>query len=87
MEAVSGKSPLAKYWMHTGFLTIDGQKMSKSRGTFITARQYAKHLPTEYLRYYIAAKLSNGVEDLDLNFEEFINKINSELVGKFIKIA
>lgn len=70
-----------------GFLTIDGQKMSKSRGTFIKARTYLDHLPAEYLRYYFAAKLSNHVEDIDLNFEDFTNRINADLVGKFVNIA
>lgn len=70
-----------------GFLTIDGQKMSKSRGTFIKARTYLDHLSPEYLRYYFAAKLSDRIEDLDINFEDFTNRINSDLVGKFINIA
>ncbi len=70
-----------------GFLTINGQKMSKSRGTFITARQYLDHLDPEYIRYYFAAKLSDGVEDLDLNFEDFTARVNSDLVGKFVNIA
>lgn len=70
-----------------GFLTIDGQKMSKSRGTFIKARTYLDHLPPEYLRYYFAAKLSDRIEDLDINFDDFVQRINSDLVGKFINIA
>lgn len=70
-----------------GFLTIDGQKMSKSRGTFIKARTYLKHLPPEYLRYYFAAKLSDRIEDLDINFNDFVQRINADLVGKFINIA
>lgn len=70
-----------------GFLTIDGQKMSKSRGTFIKARTYLDHLNPEYLRYYFAAKLSDRIEDLDLNFDDFMQRINSDLVGKFINIA
>ena len=70
-----------------GFLTINGEKMSKSRGTFITARQYSEQLSTEYLRYYLAAKLSDGVDDLDLNFADLVARINSDLVGKFINIA
>jgi methionyl-tRNA synthetase len=70
-----------------GFLTIDGQKMSKSRGTFIKARDYLKHLPSEYLRYYFAAKLSSRIEDLDLSFDDFMQRINADLVGKFINIA
>lgn len=70
-----------------GFLTIDGQKMSKSRGTFITARDYLQQLNPEYLRYYFAAKLNQHVEDIDLNFTDFAQRINSDLVGKFVNIA
>ncbi|TAK72780.1 MAG: methionine--tRNA ligase [Gammaproteobacteria bacterium] len=70
-----------------GFLTIDGQKMSKSRGTFIKARTYLNHLPAEYLRYYFAAKLSDRIEDLDIHFDDFTNRINADLVGKFVNIA
>jgi len=70
-----------------GFLTVDGQKMSKSRGTFIEARTYLRHLHPEYLRYYFAAKLNGRVDDLDLNFDDFINRINADLVGKVVNIA
>ena len=70
-----------------GFLTVNGQKMSKSRGTFITARGYLDHLNPEYLRYYFAAKLGPRVEDIDLNFDDFTTRINSDLVGKLINIA
>ncbi len=70
-----------------GFLTVDGQKMSKSRGTFIQARTYLDHLNPEYLRYYFAAKLGSGVEDIDLNLEDFAARVNSDLVGKVINIA
>ncbi len=70
-----------------GFLTVNGQKMSKSRGTFITARSYLNHLEPDYLRYYFAAKLNNRVEDLDLNLEDFVQRVNSDLVGKFVNIA
>ena len=70
-----------------GFLTVNGEKMSKSRGTFIRARTYLDHLPAEYLRYYFAAKLSAGVEDLDLNLDDFIARVNSDLVGKYVNIA
>ncbi|MGM3423746.1 methionine--tRNA ligase [Pseudomonas benzopyrenica] len=70
-----------------GFLTVDGQKMSKSRGTFIKARTYLDHLNPEYLRYYFAAKLSRHVEDIDLNLEDFVQKVNSDLVGKVVNIA
>ncbi len=70
-----------------GFLTVDGQKMSKSRGTFITARTYLKHLNPEYLRYYFAAKLGGGVDDIDLNLDDFVARVNSDLVGKVVNIA
>ncbi|MGM0564087.1 MAG: methionine--tRNA ligase [Pseudomonadota bacterium] len=70
-----------------GFLTVDGQKMSKSRGTFIKARTYLDHLNPEYLRYYFAAKLGSGVEDIDLSLEDFRLRVNSDLVGKVINIA
>ncbi len=70
-----------------GFLTVDGKKMSKSRGTFIQARTYLKHLDGEYLRYYFASKLSRQVEDLDLNLKDFVQKVNSDLVGKLVNIA
>ncbi len=70
-----------------GFLTVDGQKMSKSRGTFIKARTYLQHLRPEYLRYYFATKLSDGIDDLDLNFEDFMQRVNSDLVGKLVNIA
>jgi methionyl-tRNA synthetase len=70
-----------------GFLTVNGEKMSKSRGTFITARTYLEHLNPEYLRYYFAAKLSAGVDDLDLNFDDFTQRVNSDLVGKVVNIA
>jgi methionyl-tRNA synthetase len=70
-----------------GFLTVDGQKMSKSRGTFIKARTYLDHLNPEYLRYYFAAKLGPGVEDIDLNLEDFALRVNSDLVGKVVNIA
>ena len=70
-----------------GYLTVNGQKMSKSRGTFIKARTYLDHLNPEYLRYYYASKLSRGVDDLDLNLEDFTQKVNSDLVGKVVNIA
>ena len=70
-----------------GFLTVDGQKMSKSRGTFIKARTYLDELNPEYLRYYYAAKLGSGVTDLDLNLEDFRLRVNSDLVGKVVNIA
>ncbi|MEN9896508.1 MAG: methionine--tRNA ligase [Pseudomonadota bacterium] len=70
-----------------GFLTVNGEKMSKSRGTFITARTYLDHLNPEYLRYYFAAKLSGSVDDIDLNFDDFTQRVNSDLVGKVVNIA
>ncbi|WAK02655.1 methionine--tRNA ligase [Methylobacter sp. YRD-M1] len=70
-----------------GFLTVNGEKMSKSRGTFIKARTYLDHLNPEYLRYYFAAKLSAGVDDIDLNFDDFSQRVNSDLVGKVVNIA
>jgi len=70
-----------------GFLTVNGKKMSKSRGTFINARTYLDHLDPEYLRYYFAAKLSSSVDDLDLNLEDFTQRVNSDLVGKVVNIA
>ena len=70
-----------------GFLTVDGTKMSKSRGTFILAKTYLEHLNPEYLRYYYAAKLNGSVDDLDLNLEDFAARVNSDLVGKVVNIA
>ncbi len=71
-----------------GFLTVNGEKMSKSRGTFITARSYLEHIKNpEYLRYYYAAKLNSTMEDIDLNLEDFVARVNSDLVGKYINIA
>ncbi|MCP4487663.1 MAG: methionine--tRNA ligase [Gammaproteobacteria bacterium] len=70
-----------------GFLTVDGQKMSKSRGTFIMARTYLQHLNPEYLRYYFAAKLGAGVDDIDLSLDDFTARVNSDLVGKVVNIA
>ncbi|HNA31023.1 MAG TPA: methionine--tRNA ligase, partial [Thiobacillaceae bacterium] len=70
-----------------GFLTVNGSKMSKSRGTFITAESYLKHLNPEWLRYYYAAKLNGSMEDIDLNLEDFAARVNSDLVGKYVNIA
>ena len=70
-----------------GFLTVNGQKMSKSRGSFIKARTYLEHLNPEYLRYYFAAKLGPGVDDIDLNLEDFVQRVNADLVGKVVNIA
>ena len=85
LTSANYRTPTAVY-VH-GFLTVDGTKMSKSRGTFINARTYLENLDPEYLRYYLAAKLSNGVDDLDLNFEDFSARVNSDLVGKVVNIA
>ena len=70
-----------------GFVTVNGAKMSKSKGTFIKARTYLEHLDPEYLRYYFAAKLGSGITDLDLNLEDFAQRVNSDLVGKVVNIA
>ena len=70
-----------------GFLTVDGKKMSKSRGTFIKARTYLQHLNPEYLRYYFAAKLTSKIDDIDLNLNDFMSRVNSDVVGKTVNIA
>jgi methionyl-tRNA synthetase len=70
-----------------GFLTLNGEKMSKSRGTFITATTWREHLPTEPLRYFFASRLGPALDDLDLNLDEFVNKVNSDIVGKLVNIA
>ncbi len=70
-----------------GFLTIDGEKMSKSRGTFFNARTYLNHLQPDYLRYYFSSRLTNKIEDIDLNFDDFMARVNSDLVGKIINIG
>ena len=70
-----------------GFLTVNGEKMSKSRGTFVTAQRYLEHLPPEYFRYFLAAKLGPGLDDIDMNLEEFATRINADLVGKLVNIA
>lgn len=86
MLSCSGfRTPSAVY-AH-GFVTVDGKKMSKSRGTFIMARTYLEHLDPEYLRYYFAAKLTSHVDDLDLNLQDFALRVNSDLVGKVVNIA
>jgi methionyl-tRNA synthetase len=82
----SGMKTAKKLFIH-GFLTVNGEKMSKSRGTFIKASTYVKYLNPEYLRYYYASKLSDGIDDIDLRMEDFVNKINSDLVGKFANLA
>src|ERR1700730_12805570 len=85
LQASAMRRPTA---VHThGFVTINGQKMSKSRGTFITARRYLQSFPAEYLRYYFAAKLGSGIDDMDMNLDEFTTRLNSEIVGKLVNIA
>jgi methionyl-tRNA synthetase len=87
MLKFAGYRTPTKIFAH-GFLTVDGQKMSKSRGTFITAESYlAQGLNPEWLRYYYAAKLNSTMEDIDLNLEDFVARVNSDLVGKYINIA
>jgi len=85
LHAAGYRTPTAVF-AH-GFLTVNGQKMSKSRGTFVTAEAYLKHLPAQALRYYFAAKLSSRVEDIDLSMEDFVQRVNSDLVGKLVNIA
>ncbi|MBD3609004.1 MAG: methionine--tRNA ligase [Gammaproteobacteria bacterium] len=85
LEGAGYRKPTAVF-CH-GFLTVNGQKMSKSRGTFVNARTYLDHLDPEYLRYYFSAKLSDGIDDLDLNLDDFIARVNSDLVGKVVNIA
>ena len=82
----SGFKTANKLFVH-GFLTINGEKMSKSRGTFIRASTYARHLDPEHLRYYYASKLTNTVEDIDLGIQDFINRTNADLVGKYANLA
>lgn len=86
MLETSGFRKPTGVWAH-GYVTVNGEKMSKSRGTFITAETYLKHLKPEYLRYFYAAKLGAGVEDLDLNLDDFVQRVNSDLVGKVVNIA
>ncbi|MCL4117044.1 UNVERIFIED_CONTAM: hypothetical protein GTU68_062070 [Idotea baltica] len=85
LEGAGYRKPTAIH-VH-GYLTVNGQKMSKSRGTFIRARTYLEHLNPEYLRYYYASKLNRSVSDLDLNFDDFTQKVNADLVGKIVNIA
>ena len=86
MLKAAGFSLPTKVHIH-GFLTVDGEKMSKSKGTFVRAATYLKHLDPTFLRYFYASKLGPGVDDLDLNLHEFVNKINSDLVGKVVNLA
>lgn len=82
----SGHRTPTQVYCH-GFLTVDGRKMSKSRGTFIAARTWLDHLDPQALRYYIAAKLASGVDDIDLSLDDFVYRVNSDLVGKVVNIA
>ena len=85
LNAAGFKGP-NKVFVH-GFLTVNGEKMSKSKGTFVNARTYLDHLPAEALRYYYAAKLGGTVDDMDLNLTDFVQRVNSDLVGKITNIA
>ena len=85
LDSAGLRQPTAVY-AH-GFLTVNGVKMSKSRGTFILAETYLERLDPEYLRYYFAAKLSGGVDDIDLNLDDFVQRVNSDLIGKVVNIA
>jgi len=85
LDSAGLRQPTAVY-AH-GFLTVNGVKMSKSRGTFILAERYLEHLDPEYLRYYFAAKLSSGVDDIDLNLDDFVQRVNADLIGKVVNIA
>ena len=85
LEGSGFRKPNAVY-CH-GFLTINGEKMSKSRGTFLNARTYLNHLNPEYLRYYFASRLADKIEDIDLNFDDFQSRVNSDLVGKIINLG
>ncbi len=82
----SGYRTPTAVWAH-GFVTVNGQKMSKSKGTFIKAKTYLEHLNAEYLRYYYAAKLSSKIDDFDLNLEDFAQRVNTDLVNKLVNIA
>jgi methionyl-tRNA synthetase len=86
MLKVAGFSLPAKVHIH-GFLTVGGEKMSKSKGTFVRAETYLKHLDPSYLRYYYASKLGARLDDLDLNLDEFVAKVNADLVGKVVNLA
>lgn len=86
MLKTAGFSLPTKVHIH-GFLTVGGEKMSKSKGTFVKAATYLKHLDPSYLRYYYASKLGTGLDDIDMNLEEFVTKVNSDLVGKVVNLA
>ena len=84
---MAGDFQLPKHVHVHGFLTVNGEKMSKSRGTFITAAHFAEHLHPEYLRYYLMAKCNGGMDDIDLSLEDFVTKINAEVVNKVVNIG
>ena len=86
MLKIAGMNLPTKVRVH-GFLTVNGQKMSKSRGTFLLARAYLEHLNPAALRYFYATKLSGGIDDIDLNLEEFTTKVNTDLIGKLVNLA
>jgi len=86
MLKAAGYSLPTKVHVH-GFLTVDGEKMSKSKGTFVLARTYLNHLDPSYLRYFYASKLTARVDDLDLSLDEFLTKVNTDLVGKVVNLA
>ena len=86
MLKTAGYSLPTKVHIH-GFLTVDGEKMSKSKGTFVSASTYLKHLDPSYMRYFYATKLSSRVEDLDLAVDEFVAKVNTDLVNKVVNLA
>ena len=85
LKVANYKTP-TKIFTH-GFLTINGEKMSKSKGTFINARTYLEHLDPNYLRYYLASKMSGGIDDIDLNLQDFLAKVNSDLIGKITNLG
>ncbi|MFM7862872.1 MAG: class I tRNA ligase family protein, partial [Planctomycetaceae bacterium] len=86
MLRTAGLNLPAKVHVH-GFLTVDGEKMSKSKGTFVTAARYLEFLDPEWLRYYYASKLSSKIDDLDFQVDEFVGKVNSDLVGRVVNLA
>jgi methionyl-tRNA synthetase len=85
MLAGAGFRMPVRIWVH-GFLTVDGTKMSKSRGTFVNAATYLRHLDPQYLRYYYACKLGAGVDDIDLSTQDFVARVNADLVGNFVNL-
>lgn len=86
MVHAAGLKPPTRIQVH-GFLTVNGEKMSKSQGTFVRAETYVEHLAPSYLRYYIGAKLASGIEDMDLNLQDFVDRVNAELVNNIVNLA